>query len=415
MQRSFWTRKESQPSPVTDSSSLLQFCTRSLRAVVSSLELLRRALRAQLAALKTSRHRFEVASGQMRVLMISSNGSGLGHLTRLWSVEQFLDAEVFTYTLSRAYGRLGKSPDQIMYFPSYSDTGLHPRLWSYLLQLHLHAVVRQFQPDVILFDGTFVYRGLRAVVEASPAKFIWMQRGCWKKDIDRKTRQRYNASEFADALIVPGDYGCQENLDFGPIRTFRTNPIVFAPEEGRRPRQEARRLLNLDVDKKYCLIQLGGGVINDITGLRDHAIAVVENLPGGWIPVVVQNPLSKTAPPKGVQSISAYPLSSFYAAFDMAILAAGYNTVQECVEYQLPSVLVPNLSTTTDDQLRRARALGERGGAKFGCDEATVAEAIGELAVDEERSKMLKTLKEMRVANGSVAAADAVRIVYEGL
>ncbi len=52
--------------------------------------------------------------------------------------------------------------------------------------------------------------------------------------------------------------------------------------------------------------------------------------------------------------MSVYPLSRYLRAFDAAVVAAGYNSYHEMVMAGVPAAYVPNLATTTDDQLARA-------------------------------------------------------------
>src|SRR5699024_4564458 len=49
------------------------------------------------------------------VVLVSSNGAGLGHLTRLEAISRKLQGRSLIYTLSRGYGRVGKAADQLVY------------------------------------------------------------------------------------------------------------------------------------------------------------------------------------------------------------------------------------------------------------------------------------------------------------
>ena len=59
--------------------------------------------------------------------------------------------------------------------------------------------------------------------------------------------------------------------------------------------------------------------------------------------------------PEGVVHLrAAYPISRYFAAFDGAVAAAGYNAFHELIRFGVPSVFVP-IERETDDQAARAR------------------------------------------------------------
>ena len=47
--------------------------------------------------------------------------------------------------------------------------------------------------------------------------------------------------------------------------------------------------------------------------------------------------------------------------FDFGIIAGGYNSVHESLFLKLPSIILPNTRTGTDDQLARALNAAEKG------------------------------------------------------
>ncbi len=346
-------------------------------------------------------------SPKQRVLMVSSNGSGLGHLTRLSAIEYHLNADVLTYTMSSAYHRLGKPKSQIIYFPSYGDLGMNSRLWELELRLHFKSVVVGFRPDVIVFDGTYVYSGVRSVANRLGIPLIWIQRGCWKREVDTRSWQRHNAGKFATAVIAPGDYGVDEEVDLGELEPIYVPPIVLhdaaAPQLNR---DEAIRALGLPAEKRLVLISVGAGVINDVNSFRRSAISAVNSLGPDWCPVVVQNPLNPAD--SDSLSIAAYPLSTHFAAFEFGLFAAGYNSVQETVFFGLPGIFVPNKNTQTDDQLRRARGLHLRGIGECAESKEMLEGLVIKFSNDVYRKNMVRRMADARCPNGAEAAADVI-------
>lgn len=346
---------------------------------------------------------------QPRVLFVSSNGAGLGHLTRLSAVDKHLDALSLFYTMSSAYKMIGKSSPEAIYFPSHGDLGMVGKLWNPLMEEHFDAVVDGFRPDAIVFDGTYVYRGVISVSKKRKIPLIWMQRGCWKAEVDARSKQRHNANKFASMVLVPGDYGCEESVDVGNgMEPIYLPPITLAGREDLLSKEEARNLLGLPKDKKLFLVQLGAGNINDITDTRETALDAVRSLGSDWTPVLVRNPLSKNAQESEALSIQAYPLSIYYNAFEAGAFAAGYNTVQEAIEMGLPAVFVPNLQTKTDDQGRRASEIEAQGLGFSARDNLELTNAIRSLGDPAVREKLKNRQDDLRSPSGGLDAARTI-------
>lgn len=344
-----------------------------------------------------------------RVVFVSSNGAGLGHLTRLSAVDKALDADSLFYTMSSAYKMIGKKSHEIVYFPSHGDLKMRGADWNPLMKAHFSSVVRGFKPDLIVFDGTYVYQGVVATSKELKIPLVWMQRGCWKEEVDRQSAQRHSANKFAKAVLVPGDYGCEEIVDVGPgLIPDYLPPITLVEQEELLSRETARELLHLPQDKKLFLVQLGAGNINDISNIRSMALNFVRELGPEWEPVLVRNPLSQHDDGEEAYSIQAYPLSLYYNAFDAGAFAAGYNTVQESIELGLPAVFVPNPHTKTDDQERRALAIAEQNLGFVAVDENQLHEAIQELSKQSVRESIREQQTVQKRPDGAETAAAAI-------
>ncbi|MGV0353217.1 hypothetical protein [Corynebacterium confusum] len=342
--------------------------------------------------------------------MVTSNGAGLGHLTRLNAVSKWLDAEILFYTMSSAYYKLGKARGDIIYFPSYGDLGMNGRQWNSILKPHFSAAVGGFEPDIVVFDGTFVYRPVSEVCREKGVPLVWMQRGCWKEEVDLRSKQRHDAASICDAVLIPGDYGCREQVNSGKgVKTFYLSPVVVTGKESKLSSAAAKEELGLPVDKKLFLIQVGAGVINDISHLERVAVNTVAELGDDWRPVVVSNPLKSSNRSFDAEVISAYPLGDYYAAFDAGVFAAGYNTVQESVGLVLPGIFVPNLATKTDDQLRRARGIEARGLGLVATTQEELRLAIRRYSDDEYRSQMRLRMLEVTAGDGAKEAAELIQ------
>lgn len=345
-----------------------------------------------------------------RLLFVSTNGSGLGHLTRLWAVEkECYGFETLTYSMSSAYYRLGKPRNEIIYFPSHADLGIHPRVWSLLLEGHLGKVLLNYKPSAIVFDGTYVYRGLQHAARRHSVPIIWMRRGCWKDAVRERSKQWANPTRYVDAVISPSDYGCHERPSESSGAGRVVPPIVNVNGDSLRERIEIRQKYNLPIDRNLLLVQLGGGVINDVSGLLEAVLGAISTHSESWEPVVVRNPLARDGRLDRYRSISAYPLTELFPAFDAGVFAAGYNSVQESIYFGLPSLFLPNTNAVTDDQQRRAETLESDGlGYKAGSSEEIQA-SMDRLVRPENLLEIRSNMEIVQKPSGAREAAGFIR------
>ena len=345
-------------------------------------------------------------SRKPRILLVTSNGAGLGHLTRLSAVSRYLESETLIYTMSSAYKKIGRDPDTIIYFPSYGDLGMDGSIWNRFMQAHLEATIDAFNPTLVVFDGTFVYRGVTGSCRNFGVPLVWLQRGAWKTDVDKRSRQRHNAIKYCDRVVIPKDYGVVEKVDCGPeIEVNYVNPIVLGEQSEILSKEMAREVLDIPDGKKPVLIQLGAGRINSIESALEAAVVAVGDLGPDWLPVVVNNPLSHGKIAESVHSISYYPLSRVFNAFEFGVFAAGYNSVQESVAFGLPGVFLPNEFTKTDDQVARARGLEAAGLGICAMSTSALRQGISALAEVKYRESIAQRMSFARSANGAPETA----------
>ena len=120
------------------------------------------------------------APGRDRILLMSSNGAGMGHLTRLLAYAAHLPPEVEPYvlSLSQAVPLVGQFGYRYEYLPSHGALGMAPTGWEALFEERLHEVVGRVQPRVVVFDGAHPYRGMDRVRSAYPdTRWVWSRRG----------------------------------------------------------------------------------------------------------------------------------------------------------------------------------------------------------------------------------------------
>ena len=104
-----------------------------------------------------------------------------------------------------------------------------------------------------------------------------------------------------------------------------------------------------------------------------------------------------------VRVLSDYPNSLDFRAFDFSIMAGGYNSYHEAIQFQLPTICIPNLQTGRDDQLARS-SIGEKGNAMIvvkNVNAETISIAISKIMNDEIRKRMSENCLKLQSGNGA--------------
>lgn len=352
------------------------------------------------------------------VLFVTSNGAGLGHVTRLLSIAQHLNEELRfeLLTLSRAYRSLEHTGRVIHYFPSADAASVPPREWNQRFSAYFATLVGERNPAVVVFDGTWVYRGLTDVCRGFGIPLVWVQRGNWKVEVDEQSVQRHDAVSVVDEVIIPGDYAVEETVDVGRgIEAVRTGPIVMLSRDQLLSRVAACAELGLDPREKHVLINLGGGILGSLGDSARTVYDALSEVGSPWRAVVVKSPLSAGVDPPlvDVAQISVYPVSKYAQAFEFVVSAAGYNSVQEAIALGVPSVLVPNERSVTDDQVGRAEGTALRGLAVTARDTDQLRSAVLKLTDVDHLNRMRESLAMIEEPPGAVEAARAVESIVD--
>ncbi|QDO90154.1 UDP-N-acetylglucosamine--LPS N-acetylglucosamine transferase [Ornithinimicrobium ciconiae] len=297
-------------------------------------------------------------------MLISSNGAGMGHLTRLFSYATRLEegATAHIVSLSQAAplaGRLGLSYE---YVPSAKALSMPPTPWRPLFRHRVGDAIDRFAPDVVVFDGTWPYGGIDEIRTEHPqARWVWSRRGMWREG--RNAEQLAKTAWF-DAVLEPGDLAAA--YDRGATTdapAHRVGPVTLLDRADLQPRDEARAALGLPADGPLALVSLGAGNINDTTSDVGAAIHALSELGVGVCVTVPDIASAGAAAGEDIHLVRDYPLSQRYAAFDVVISASGYNSFHELLRMGVPTLFVPNTSTSLDDQEARARFAAEQGWA----------------------------------------------------
>lgn len=352
-----------------------------------------------------------VSARPKRIALVTSNGAGMGHLTRLLGIARKISGnmEVRFISLSQAVPVVESQGFSYEYIASRGDMGCTPSEWNrYAAERFTHAFV-DFEPDVVVFDGTWPYAGFTKALRSTGAKKVWSRRGMWKNAV-ADTSIRTSASAF-DLIVEPGEYA--SSFDEGVTSDYsdavRVAPVTVLDKAECLSRADARVELGIGQDERTVLITLGAGNINAIDVTVRGLIDAIRALPDPWTIYLTKAPIADSDQIfDGVREISEYPLARLARAFDFAVSASGYNSYHEWVQLALPTLWLPNTATSTDDQVARGNYAAHVGAGL--ClvepDNREIDKAIAEISRDETRKKMRQVMTDTSFVNGAAEFAE---------
>lgn len=294
------------------------------------------------------------------IILATSNGIGMGHLTRASAIAAELKSYANPVIISMASGVV-EVPKiagvKFEYVPGRDRKWMGRFEWDRYLRDRIVSLIDETNAKIVSFDGVVPYPGIIGIKSVRPdVKLVWVRRGFWQK-----TPQRYLLnlqSKMMDLIITPGDFG--QSYDKGPTSTRNdsvlVNPISIYREKTTLDRSSARELLGLDKDRPAVLVQLGIGEA-DLNAKMTAALSGLTDWPNLQV-VLTKEPVTangENLAPAGldIKIIRHFPLANVLHAFDAAICAAGYNSVHEELAAKIPTLFIPNIRGT-DNQTTRA-------------------------------------------------------------
>ncbi|WP_172172243.1 glycosyltransferase [Brevibacterium sp. CT2-23B] len=351
------------------------------------------------------------------ILFVTSNGAGLGHVSRLLAVADKLDSNSTfeVLTLSLAYRQVADQGVTVHYFPSSEAAAEAPARWNRKFREYFAGMLRERRPRLVVFDGTWVYAGITEMCRVMEVPLVWMQRGMWKQEVDEKSAQRHDVASVADYVIIPGDFAGVEQVDTGPgVQPSYVAPIVRTDRSDLLDRESACLELGLDPARRYVLLNVGGGSVSNPSSIASAAVRQIERLTPHMTAVQVVSPLASPDPDDSrLISVSRYPIMDCAGAFDFIIAAAGYNSAQEAVYLGVPTILVPNVATKTDDQQKRARLLADQDLCLVADDEDGLEDAIRQMSIVARREEIQRNSGGLPAATGAHESADLIRSIMD--
>jgi UDP-N-acetylglucosamine:LPS N-acetylglucosamine transferase len=293
------------------------------------------------------------------IILATSNGVGMGHLVRATAIATALKEYANPIIVSMA-GGIAEIPDHLgircEYIPGRDRMWMNRDEWDVYLRDRLLALVDETNAQVLSFDGVVPYPGVIAAKFSHPKlSLVWVRRGLWQKKPQRFVLGLQ--SKMMDLIIEPGDFA--RAYDFGPTAERKdarlTSAVSLFQKESALSRNEARKVLGLDLDQPAVLVQLGTGD----SDVNEKMTAALSGLLG-WKDlqvILTKQPLDKdgnSLAPAGldIRVKRHFPLAQVLHAFDASVCATGYNGAHELLPAAIPTVFVSNIRGTDDQEAR---------------------------------------------------------------
>lgn len=346
-----------------------------------------------------------------RVLFLTSNGVGMGHLTRMMAVAKRCPDPIqpVFITMSQAIQPVQDAGWIVEHIPFHSYLESDVNLWNHYLRQEINERIDFYESQVLIFDGNVPYTGLVAAINDHPTcTFVWCRRAMWTAGSgDEHVARETNFHAVIEPLEIATQFD-KGSTTTHRDRTRRVDPIRLLDDHEQLPQREARLELGLEPEVPAALLLLGSGNNFDMTEVRDLVVRqLVErsNLQLAAVDWMISE--RRLELPQGVRRLSVYPISRYLRAFDFAVSAAGYNSYHELILSGIPTIFVPNEHPMMDDQLARAR-FADLNGLGF-CLRAhevyRVAPVVEKILDEDVRAGIVSRCSTLEFENGAVEVA----------
>jgi hypothetical protein len=250
--------------------------------------------------------------------------------------------------------------------PLISRSPLHAQSHEHDLANYLRLRALCAKARALVFDGGFISESVYRTALEGAVTGIWIRRGLWQwgKDISVALDRE---KAFA-RVIVPSEAFEELNgvLSHGE-RVYPVGPVVQRVTLPPRSRVKLRALLADRYGRSFdrlAVSLLGAGVATD-RRMQVQTLCGIFERRSDTLHLVVAWPSTTLEPGwfgwHNTRVVRTHHAAVLAAAADLAVSAAGYNSVHEALYNRIPTIFMPQVETSLDDQCARARAACDRG------------------------------------------------------
>lgn len=360
------------------------------------------------------------APRRLRFLSYAVNGGGVGHLVRQVAIQRWLRRLcAFAGTKSEHWFLTTSEADTLCFHEGFSafklpsktiveDAGLDKAAYIAMAKQWVWSSLTLLRPDGLLVDtfpnGSFheLANALdvvdKKVLVLRPVKQPFARRAAYQSLV-----------QLYDRVVVPehedDEPGLLDELGLPSARVSFVGPVMRSEKSDQHSRAQARARLGVVDDSDD---DVEGGVAGAGAAARRRAVVVVTGggggdrgidaffdacaraLAGQHVHIVwAAGPLFRGAPRRGPHEtfFVGHDLAEHLAGVDVAICAAGFNTIHELLHAGVPTVVVPQ-DKIADDQAARAARYAARG-ALLASSAATLAADVDAVLTDAARRQAL--------------------------
>ncbi|MGD9738413.1 MAG: glycosyltransferase [Parvibaculaceae bacterium] len=350
-------------------------------------------------------------------LFLASNGTGLGHVTRLLAVaRRMTTAEPVFVSMAQTADTIESFGFTAEYVPNAHYLGVPSEEWDGWFQAELEHLIDAYNAGVVVYDGNGPTPGLVRAAGSRGCGLVWLRQGM----VGDATMSFIGNAVYCDAIIEPGELASAADSGTTAARrdeTAAVDPILLLEPDELLSREEAATTIGLDPARPAVLIQLGSGSNRDIVAMIDRIVTELRRFPGVQV-AIAEWSTAAALPPLWPEAriLRGHPFAQYYRAFDFTISAAGYNMFHEIVAYGVPTIFIANTHPTMDDQRGRARFAQENDLA-LDLDERDLHELpvmISALLAAPARAFLAENCRKAGIVNGARVAARIVEARMRG-
>jgi predicted glycosyltransferase len=307
----------------------------------------------------------------MKILIYAINGRGMGHLNRTLVLARALrkaepDTDIRFIVGSPLFSMVAEAGFAVTKVPDAHHAlgafeGLHRRE-SHQTQL-FDTLLEEAAADVFIIDFV-VNPALFQLAKRHRARLALLYRKQRPEELARWRHKR--CVELIDHFLLPhheSELRAQElpkewrsrSLFLGPLaRELDSSAVATVGARYRNP------------GEKLVVVSIGGGGFTESYKTLEVAEACAQRVTHSrdgsavrW--VIVYGPYYRGRIPQSSANVHRLPyegnLLELFAAADLVVCNAGYNSIQELLLCATPGIVIPLKTTGRDDQLERARAV----------------------------------------------------------
>lgn len=316
--------------------------------------------------LKTPSKPKRIGRRKCRTVFAPTNGVGLGHAKRCSLIADALGQDsipVFAAFPSCLPLLQSCGFDCL---PLVSKSADHVDKYAHDLLNYQRIAQYIRQGDKLVFDGGNIVDSVYRTIIERKISAVWIRRGLWQTGQSALTPiERGHA--FV-RTVIPREAFEELNTDtIEDCNTFEVGPIVdvqpLSKKKNSSIRTRLKKHFKLNFDK-LVVTMLGAGTAADQTAHIQSICNQIGNHPS-CLHLVVVWPNATVSPTLFGWSnsfvVRTNKAMDLCQASDFVISAAGYNSFNELLYHNVPTIFVPQMAGFMDDQERRARAASDRG------------------------------------------------------